>query len=240
MRAAEKLKPGMLLISGDVTQNGSAKEYRATRKLLDDIGLPYMCVPGNHDIHRINLWKRFVSPYKHYKAFIQREQNPEYSDDLMVLSGLNSSRRILPHWNWANGAVSGEQMEMMENVMNDANGRWRVLMLHHPVHSLEAMPIKVVVFGANQLMERLQQAKVDLVLSGHIHHASFVIRRSESGHPTVFLSAATALSSRKRTHANGFNLITLDETTLKVVQYNYVDGNFSPLEEFTHKREEGA
>lgn len=38
-----------LVLTGDLVHDASAQGYRALRDLLDRIGLPYFCIPGNHD-----------------------------------------------------------------------------------------------------------------------------------------------------------------------------------------------
>ncbi|MFB1488380.1 MULTISPECIES: 3',5'-cyclic-AMP phosphodiesterase [unclassified Thiocapsa] len=38
-----------LVLTGDLVHDESREGYRALRRLLDCIGLPYYCIPGNHD-----------------------------------------------------------------------------------------------------------------------------------------------------------------------------------------------
>ncbi|NCC28003.1 MAG: phosphoesterase, partial [Gammaproteobacteria bacterium] len=41
-----------LVLTGDLVHDESPEGYRALRRLLDRTGLPYYCIPGNHDSHR--------------------------------------------------------------------------------------------------------------------------------------------------------------------------------------------
>jgi len=50
-KAIEK-KAAFLVLLGDLTQNGSKEQYNSLKKILEDSGLPFYVVPGNHDIGR--------------------------------------------------------------------------------------------------------------------------------------------------------------------------------------------
>ncbi|WP_242469881.1 metallophosphoesterase [Rhodospirillum rubrum] len=43
------LRPDLLLITGDLTQQGRPEEYAHLRRLLAPLGLPLLVCPGNHD-----------------------------------------------------------------------------------------------------------------------------------------------------------------------------------------------
>lgn len=49
-----------LVLTGDLVHDESPEGYRALRRLLDRTGLPYYCIPGNHDSHR--LMKDLLGP----------------------------------------------------------------------------------------------------------------------------------------------------------------------------------
>ncbi len=210
-----------VIISGDFTQVATSKEFEAARRFIDDLQLPSMCIPGNHDLPVHNLYERFTRPYKKYKAHISEELTPSYQNGLVDLIGINSARRALPHWNWANGAVSYAQRKALAEFFADTPAeKWRICTMHHPIHKIADMPIDVTVFGRKRTLQCLHDLKVDLVLTGHVHHAAFDMIGDEQ-HKTAFISASTALSSRKRGHENGFNIIEIDEENLHVQMLNY-------------------
>lgn len=43
-------RPDLLVASGDLVADGTAAEYVALRALFDALPLPYLLLPGNHDI----------------------------------------------------------------------------------------------------------------------------------------------------------------------------------------------
>lgn len=219
----KSLKPDLIVISGDFTQVASSAEFQTARDFVDALPAPSFCVPGNHDIPPFKLWQRFLNPYEKYKTYIDDDLCPVHTNDTVVISGLNSARRFVPHWNWANGAISQKQLDHIKAVYEDHdphNEKRRVCVFHHPIHEALNQPMDTVVFGARKALNVLNELKVDLVLTGHVHHAS-VTSLGDIDHKTIYLSASTALSSRLRKQQNGFNLIELDRSHLNVEIFEY-------------------
>jgi hypothetical protein len=76
---------------------------------------------------------------------------------------------------------------------------------------------------------------VDLILTGHVHHASITTLGDEQ-HQNVYLSASTALSSRKRGQENGFNIITLEEDEFDIEIFTLENTRFECMKTYTHRR----
>lgn len=226
--------PDLVIISGDFTQIGSDKEFKVAQAFLKTLSAPYFSVPGNHDVPAVNLLERFFTPYKDYKTYIDDDLCPQFENNIAVIAGVNSSRRALPHWNWANGAVSEKQRQHVRGILENAKQRWKIAVLHHPVHKVQDMPIDVTVFGRKRTLECFHDLKVDLVLTGHVHHASITTRGDEE-HQSVYVSASTALSSRKRGQENGFNTITLNQDSFKIDVYTLQSAGFENIKSYTHK-----
>lgn len=223
--------PDLIIISGDFTQIASSEEFIQAQNFLATLKTPYFCVPGNHDVPQRNLWQRFFSPYNKYKQYIHPDLCPRFENDMIILAGLNSARRALPHWNWANGAISTKQLDYLESVYKNASDKnsigikkWRICTFHHPVQKMQDMPLNVTVFGRKRTMAKIQTLGIDLVLTGHVHHASISAHGNDQ-HECIYLSASTAMSSRLRQQQNGYNVITLDYKTMTIeIFQNSTDG----------------
>lgn len=235
IRALNIIGPDLVIVSGDFTQNAYRAEFEQAQSFLKQLNHPVLCVPGNHDVTGRNLWERFTKPYKRYQRYISDNLCPIYETDDLLVVGLNSARRVVPHWNWANGALSGQQRRYLSTLMTGREAKWLIVTFHHPVHKADQLPIDVVVFGGHKMMKCLHGLTVDLVLTGHVHHAALDSYGDEN-HKTVYLSASTALSERRRTQANGFNLITLHPNEMNIELYTYKDGGFAVSEHYTQKR----
>lgn len=62
IRLANRLRPEAVLCVGDLTNAGTGEEYRLCRNLLNELEVPLLAVPGNHDIHSsggADQWRTF-------------------------------------------------------------------------------------------------------------------------------------------------------------------------------------
>jgi 3',5'-cyclic AMP phosphodiesterase CpdA len=195
--ALSRIKPDLAVISGDFTQIGSEEEFEIAQNFLQNLPCNTVCVPGNHDIPARNLFERFFHPYRKYKKFISADLCPFFKNDLALISGLNTARRALPHWNWANGMISATQRQRLKETCSPQGQVWTICTFHHPIHKVDDMPLDVTVFGGKKTLTLIKDLKIDLVLTGHVHHASITMLGDKT-HQTIYLSASTALSSRTR------------------------------------------
>lgn len=229
-------KPDLVVISGDFTQHASSAEFERAQSFIGNLSARVFSVPGNHDIPGFNLFKRFADPFHRYSEYITHVLNPIYEDPEVVICGLNTARPILPHWNWANGAVSKWQRDRIKEIFSPDEARWTVCVMHHPIHKVAYTPINVTVFGHNATLNTIKNARVDLILTGHVHHASITTIGDQS-HQSVYLSASTALSSRVRgEQSNGFNVITLTPDIMSITCYVLENGRFTDAQSYEHKR----
>lgn len=230
-----ELKPDLVVISGDFTQVGSEKEFTKAQHFLESLPCPYFCVPGNHDVPAYNLLTRLTRPYKDYRKAISQDLDTCMEMKDLKIIGLNSARRALPHWNWANGAISKAQRLFLQDKTVRNRTKWTVCVLHHPVHKVQDMPIDVTVFGRKRTMHTLQALDIDLVLTGHVHHASISLS-GDPEHQVVFLSASTALSSRLRDQENGFNVIDINDNSMDISVLSFQDNGFKVLTTYQHPK----
>lgn len=233
------IKPELVIVSGDFTQGGRRKEFERAGVFLRSLSCPYLCVPGNHDVPAHNIIQRLIKPYGRYSEVIGPPEPPVFKNDKVTIVGINSARRALPHWNWANGAVSDSQRRYLGRVfINESPLPWRIVVMHHPVNKDMAMPIAVTVFGRKRTLRTFRELEVDLVLTGHTH-MSGVTTIGDAEHSTIYLSASTAMSTRRRGRNNGFNVVDVKPDTLFIRHMEMVDGSFETVMTHQHRRRKG-
>lgn len=243
IREINSRAPELVVLSGDLTQTGSRKEFSEARRFINAIKAPVFCVPGNHDIPHYNLWARLTRPYDHYRHYVNPEINPVTRSHDMVLAGLNSARPILPHWNWAHGKISRRQIADTAAIFNQEPAeKLRILVCHHPLQKAIESPLKTIVWGARHAITELLATKTDLILTGHVHHASVTMIEDEgegdksSGHRIAAIAASTAISTRIRNHDNGYNIITITDKNINVHMMRWNGRAYETLEEHIIRR----
>lgn len=233
-KTIDELSPDMVIISGDFTQTAVASEFAEARAFLDALKFPWFSIPGNHDISRYDMFERFTNPYKSYRRWISKDIQPVFHGKGVCVAGINTARRIVPHWNWAHGAISKDQTEWLAAQYATQPDAVKVCVMHHPVWRAVEMQLHTIVFGGREALEALKRMKVNLVLSGHVHHAAVLTMPVDEKSKIVFVSASTALSSRLRGQKNGFNIIDIYPDRMAIEVRGFLDGKFDKLESYEH------
>lgn len=225
--ALTALAPDLVVISGDFTQRARHRQFAEARAFLArlrEAGLRVLAVPGNHDVPLYDVTRRFLSPLRRFRRYIEADPYPFACDAEVAVLGLNTARSAT----FSGGRVSHEQMVEMHRCFAQARrDARRILVTHHPLVELpwgeSGRPLKAA-GRAQPALRAALAADVHLLLAGH-HHRPF------SGSAAAFLAeggsmlvvqAGTTTSTRLREHANSFNSLTIesDELTIGVEAWN--------------------
>lgn len=210
------LAPDVVVLSGDLTQRATARQFEAARAFADAMALAgptggstVLALAGNHDVPLWAFWTRLLAPYRRYRRRFGSEQGFVHEDDALVLVGLNSTR----HLRHKDGEVSENQVEAVAATFEalPADGRVRAVVMHHPVHGVRPQDEANLVHGGEAAVRRWSAAGVDLVLGGHVHlpyAAPLSVRYDRLATPVWCVQAGTALSRRTRGGVpNSVNLV---------------------------------
>lgn len=221
------LAPDLVAISGDLTQRARSAQFREARDFIEALKAPVLVVPGNHDIPLHNPVGRILRPWRNYHRIIDTDLEPEYSDDGMVVLGVNTVNRFAHQ----SGSFSRAALARAEQAFKEAGARTRIIVAHHP---LEQRPsdTKRPTRGANRAVDRLAELGTDIILTGHLHSWRAELFASRSGRRGVLqLHAGTGLSTRLRGEENDFNLIDAAPQAITVTRYaaGAGDAGFAPV-----------
>lgn len=219
VRALERLvaeqRPGVALLSGDITQRATRAQFGAARAFIDRLQVPtIVAIPGNHDIPLFNLAARLFSPYGRYMQAFGRMLEPQFENDEVVVLALNTTRR----YRHIDGEVSSAQIERIALRLERAQpAQWRIVMVHQPVAVSREQDRHNLLHGGEAAVRRWAAAGADLVVGGHIH-LPFVLplreRWPDLPRAVWAVQAGTAVSARVRADAgNSVNLIRIGEAT---------------------------
>ena len=217
----------LTIVTGDVTQFGLAQEFAAAARWLALLPGARMVIPGNHDSPYFEVITRLVSPFGRFAETIGPIDAVEASRHGYRVHGANTARGVQIRMNWSKGAISANQTRRAADWLDDATpGTLRVFACHHPLTEVTGGPMTGRVRGGVAAAERLALARVDLVLTGHVHlpfaHAL------PFGDGKTYAVGASTLSVRLRGAPPGFNLIEADAETLRVTALGWTGAQLEP------------
>jgi 3',5'-cyclic AMP phosphodiesterase CpdA len=228
---------GQVLLSGDLTMRARTRQFRQARELLDAIGLPWMSVPGNHDLPLDRPMARGRRPLDGYRRLIDTETEPRVLRDGVLVLGLDTARRYL----WKGGRIDDAQVARIGTAfVSDQPVQLRVLMVHHPVFRSQQRPDERLVRGAGPALRAAATAGVDVVLCGHDHvqaYADLSTSRPYLDRHMLGIMCGTTTSVRVRAaESQSYNILEVkgDRLTLTVRQWR--DDRFAELNSTTWTR----
>jgi 3',5'-cyclic AMP phosphodiesterase CpdA len=240
--AADELQPDLVVISGDFTQRARTEQFKEACAFLEglrDRGHEVLGVPGNHDVPLYDVLRRFLSPLTRYRRFIDETLCPFIELPGVAVLGINTARSLT----FKEGRVSEEQVEFIrETFARTPKEVVRVLVTHHPLFALEVGDEVQRAIGRQELaLDAIEEAGVDILLAGHMHHASShdagdLVTRAGG---TLVIQAGTATSTRVREQDQSFNTIDIADGSVTVTVNVWKGDDFRPTDAQRYELQEG-
>ena len=196
--------PDVLVLSGDITQRATRRQFASARAFMDSLAVPHsLVIPGNHDIPLFALWTRVLSPYGRYRQAFGPDLRPTLDLPGCLVLGLNTTR----WWRHKDGQISRDQVERIAARLRRASpAQLRVVVVHQPVAVIRPEDRANLQHGHARAIARWAEAGADLILGGHIHLPYAL--QLPTPRPLWAVQAGTALSRRVRSGTpNSVNLI---------------------------------
>jgi 3',5'-cyclic AMP phosphodiesterase CpdA len=238
LRIAPRLKPDVVVASGDFTQRAKPEQFAAAREFLGRLpDVPRVVVPGNHDVPLYRVVERLTNPLGLYRRYIAEETDRVWRVGGAVIVALDSTA---PWRAITNGRIRKEQLDFCERAFADApGGAARIVVAHHHFAPAPDYERDQTMPKARRALNRFLDLGVDLILGGHLHRAYigntldvYAGRRRERGIIVVQCGTTTSRRGRGREREkNSFNLIKVGPEMLRVTHYMYFSevGEFAPL-----------
>ena len=162
MKAAaeiNELQPDMIILTGDLTNNGYYVEFEQATRYLSMFEAPLFAVPGNHDSRNLG--------YQSFEELVgERSWKLTLGDEFTVI-GLDSSSP-----DESRGHIGKPQHMWLEHQLDECviNDKFSIVALHHHVISIpQTGRERNVLSDAGDILKTLTTHEVDLILSGHKH-----------------------------------------------------------------------
>jgi 3',5'-cyclic-AMP phosphodiesterase len=209
------VKPGFVVITGDLVHEGNVDDYRFLRQLLDAeseaLGAPILVTLGNHDRRapfqegyngqQNDLAYYFVQPFDGLRVFILDSHYPGHEE----------------------GLLDAEQLAWLKTQLA-ADTTPALLCIHHPPHTNSFFAnTDHLLTNSTDLAEAITGQNVIGILSGHIHFnsvATFDGVLSAAGQGSAFGLDATERTGMRLINAYGYNLGIVHGETLSLQPFS--------------------
>jgi 3',5'-cyclic AMP phosphodiesterase CpdA len=228
--AAEYLNAGdfdLIVVSGDLTRYGEKAEFAAAARWLASLTGPKLVTPGNHDAPYIAWAERIFTPFRRFEASIGPARTQSHVGGGFAVKAVNTARGPQPRLNWSKGQIAAGQVREAAQWFDTVPAEcFRIVTCHHPLMEMIGGPMTARVWGGEAAAEAFAAAKVDLVLSGHIH-APFAWPYPFNDGKTYAVGAGT-LSVRERGVPPGFNVIDIEGAAIRIAALVWTGSHYEP------------
>ena len=166
VQAVRKWQPRFVMVTGDVSEDGSKESYERTSSLLGQIGATVLALPGNHD--DAALMSRYFPAGPWDGPFEE-----EVGDWQLLLLDSTVPGRV-------SGAFSSCDLQQLQQTLNSSKKLHRLLALHHqPVPVGAAWIDRYRLESPQQFLDVIDQTPGTRCIAwGHVHH-DFRLQRKD-------------------------------------------------------------
>ena len=220
VKEIKKLKPDVVVASGDFTENGLLTEYRwAAREMKELEDFPVIAIPGNHDYRSTG--------YLIYKELFGEKQTTTFGNVIFFAASTARPDRD-------EGEVGHRQNVWLEESLRKYKNKFRIVVMHHHVVQVpDTGTDRITIVDAGDVLKSLLSAQADMVLCGH-RHRPWIWKLND----LLITHAGTVSSERTRGYfANTYNIVELNEKSgVSKIWLKVVDGKKLPLSEVVKEK----
>ncbi len=190
-------RPDLVVISGDMADTPTVEEYQHLKRLLAQLELPFVGIPGNHDSREL-MRAAFPQAY----AFPAGPLNQHFQVGGLDLVLLDSSVPGKPH-----GELDAPTLRWLEAALASSADKPALVFLHHPPFKAGIWHMdRQNLLNAGELAPIIRRhPRVQLIAAGHVHRATLTMF---AGVPATICPAPN--------HAVDLDLAELREPSFKV------------------------
>jgi 3',5'-cyclic AMP phosphodiesterase CpdA len=228
----------LIVVSGDLTRYGEKREFAQAAEWLSALKGPRLVTPGNHDAPYIAWAERILTPFHRFERWVGPAESQTHLGAGFAVRGINTARGAQPRLNWSKGQIEPRQVEAAARWFGEApDACFRIVVVHHPLMEMIGGPMTARVWNGQAAARAFAEAKVDLVLSGHIH-APFAWAYPFQDGKTYAVGAGT-LSVRERGVPPGFNVVDIEKAAIRIAALSWSGSHYEPYRTWSLDRREG-
>jgi len=156
VREINSLDPDVIVVTGDLTDNGLLGQYREAKRRLDSFDCQNLVVTsGNHDYRSTG--------YLLFKHAFGSRGTVKIGNTVMIVVGTARPERD-------EGEIGHRQVVWLQRSLRRYKRKYKVVIMHHHLVQVpDTGPDNIPIIDAGDALRALIASKADLVLGGHRH-----------------------------------------------------------------------
>ncbi len=208
------LQPDVIIVTGDLTNQGLQKEYERCKQLLSSFNTErIVTISGNHDYRNTG--------YLLFKRYFPFDTINELNDNVVLVT-VGTARPDRDE-----GEVGYRQNLWLERTMKKYKDHVKIVAMHHHLIAIpDTGADQLTVIDAGDVLRTILATDVNVVLCGH-KHRPWLWRLGDLN----VVNAGTATSERVRGFfENTYNILTVTDSNVHI-DLKIVGGDTQPLED---------
>jgi 3',5'-cyclic AMP phosphodiesterase CpdA len=192
------LDPDIVVVTGDLTDDGLLSQYREAKKRLDELRCKNLVMTsGNHDYRSTG--------YLLFKQAFGSRKIVRIGDTVLIVVGTARPERD-------EGEIGHRQVVWLQRNLSRHRSRCRVVIMHHHLVQVpDTGPDTIPIIDAGDALRALIRSKANLVLAGHRHRPWMWNVQN-----IPILHAGSVSSERLRGFFNNsYNIVEVERDSLK-------------------------
>jgi Icc protein len=156
--------PDLLVLTGDLAENGRPEEYAHLRSLLAPLRMPFFAIPGNHDAREPMRAAFAADGYLPRQGFL----NYVIDDYPLRIIGLDT---LIP--GEGGGDLRPDQLRWLDDMLAQAADKPSLIMMHHPPFVTGIARMDQAGLNNTAAFAEIirHQPQIERILCGHLHRA---------------------------------------------------------------------
>ena len=165
-KSIQEQTPGLIALTGDVSQDYSQESYEIAKQIFADMPCPLIATMGNHD--KLPTFAEFFN-------------SPEDSTNKIFYLGNWMILFINSHWpDRIGGKLTENELALLSNALDSARDKNVIIFIHHHILPVKSAWIdKIGVSNSEDFLNIIDQYQnIKAVICGHVHQDTFTERNN--------------------------------------------------------------
>jgi 3',5'-cyclic AMP phosphodiesterase CpdA len=214
--ALRAVQPELVVVTGDLAHRARRGQFRQAMGFLHGLKLPFVTLPGNHDVPLYNVFARFLFPFRGWRSSVSKELTPQAKVGRLRIFAANTADPFRVR----RGVLRRRDLsQITAELRNGPGNAINILACHHPFIEPPGFE-RGETRRAAWALPRLAHDGLQVILAGHLHHWSVGMGITPATpRKVLILQTGTALCARIGERDHGFSVLDFESEEIAITPW---------------------